>query len=678
MMWPVQLVATVLSFAVYVTCNPLFTHHAKRLVYSGELQQSYDFIIIGGGQAGLTLASRLSEDSNTTVLVIEAGDSGKDVQEKISTPANTYFDSLTKSEYDWSYPTTSQAHLGDRAVTWPRGKVLGGSSAINGMYSVRPSEIEVEAWSALASDGGAAKAWSWNEFFKAMEKAESFSPPKDDIRTLGQISTNGQATDETGPIHTGFPGFMFDTVGEFSNALNQAGVATNSDPYSGQSWGGFVSRSFIDSSTWARSYSRSAYIDPVNRPNLSILVKSTVTRIVFDSNKTATGVEYAETRDGERHTVGVKKEVIVSAGAVGSPQVLMLSGVGPKDILNAANVPVQHELPGVGQHLQDHMSTLVIYNTTKDTSAKLYKEGMKTPEFLSFVNSAIAYVNTSYLFGDATEFQKQVEGQFSESLIPSTSPEVLAGAKAIHDVRAKTILPSPVGQIELLFGMMFADSMSIGVGIQQPFSQGRVYINSASAFDYPVIDPNYLAHPADKTIIRQGIKAARLVGTQSALSNAFLNEMSPGANVVSDEDIENWLVGQMGTEYHPSSSCAMLPQSKGGVVDPNLKVHGLNNVRVADASVFPFVFTAHLGQAVYGLAEQAANIIRAQHNGGIVPGSDSTDSKSGSGSGSGSGTDSGSSNPQQNNKNGASAGFSPSSLWTSVVVALAVVKCMMI
>ncbi|KAK1218572.1 hypothetical protein PQX77_018750 [Marasmius sp. AFHP31] len=358
----------------------------------------------------------------------------------------------------------------------------------------------------------------------------------------------------------------------------------------------------------------------------------------------------------------------------------MLSGVGPKDVLNAANVPVQHELPGVGQHLQDHMSTLVIYNTTKDTSAKLYKEGMKTPEFLSFVNSAIAYVNTSYLFGDATEFQKQVEGQFSESLIPSTSPEVLAGAKAIHDVRAKTILPSPVGQIELLFGMMFADSMSIGVGIQQPFSQGRVYINSASAFDYPVIDPNYLAHPADKAIIRQGIKAARIVGTQSALSNAFLNEMSPGANVVTDEDIENWLVGQMGTEYHPSSSCAMLPQSKGGVVNPNLKVHGLNNVRVADASSPSLTCgpppRSQLGQAVYGLAEQAANIIRAQHNGGIVPGSDSTDSKSGSGSGSG--TDSGSSNPQQNSRNGASAGFSPSSLWTSVIVALAVVKCVMI
>ncbi|KAK1216812.1 hypothetical protein PQX77_020545 [Marasmius sp. AFHP31] len=657
----VVLTATALSlFPAYVIGNPLFPpHYAKRVVYSGELQQSYDFVIIGGGQAGLTLASRLSEDSNTTVLVIEAGGDGKDVQEKISTPAFTYLNSVTRSENDWAFPVAPQTHLENRAMSWPGGKVLGGSSAINGMYSVRPSEIEVEAWSQLANEGGAAKAWSWSEFHAAMEKSQTFSTPKDDVKELGKITTDGQGGGGGGPIRVGYPGFMFSTVGDFNTALKQAGITTNSDPYSGKTWGGFVARSFIDSSSWTRSYSRSAYIDggADSRPNLSILVKSTVTKIVFDSNHTAVGVEYAETRDGERHSVRVNREVILSAGAVGSPQVLMLSGVGPKDVLDAARVPVQVELPGVGQHLQDHLSTLVVYETSTDTSAKLYKDGLNTPEFLSFVNSAIAYLNTSYLFGDVSEFQKEVEGQFSESLIPSTSPEVLAGARALYDLRAKTLLPSPVGQIELLFGMMFADSVSIGVGIQQPFSQGRLYINSSSAFDFPVIDPNYLAHPADKVIVRQGIKAARLVGGQSALHSSFLSETSPGSSVVTDEDIEKWLGGQMNVGYHPSSSCAMMPLSKGGVVDGNLKVHGLNNVRVVDASVFPFVFSAHLGQAVYGLAEQAANIIRAQYNGGVAPGSDST-------SGSGSGSDSGS-----QGSNGATVGYVPSylSLWISVV-----------
>ncbi|KAL0572779.1 hypothetical protein V5O48_009192 [Marasmius crinis-equi] len=666
-MWPVELVATVLSFAVYVTCNPLVLHHAKRATYAGELQQSYDFVIIGGGQAGLTIASRLSEDSNTTVLVIEAGDSGQAVQDRISTPAFTYLNGLTKSEYDWSYTTTSQSNLGNRAVTWPRGKVLGGSSAINGMYAVRPSEIEVNAWSELASDGDAAKAWSWSEFYNAMEKSQSFTMPKDDVKNLGHISTNGQSASSSGPIRTGFPG-MYSAVGDYSDALNAAGIASNSDAYSGKSWGGFVARSFIDNGNWTRSYSRSAYIDPISRPNLTILVKSTVTRIIFDSNHTATGVEYAETKDGERFTVGVKKEVIVTAGAVGSPQVLMLSGVGPKDVLTAANVPVQFELPGVGQHLQDHLSTLVIYGTQQNTSASLYKAGMNSPEFLSFVNSAIAYVNSTYLFGDVTDFQKQVEGQFSESLIPSTSSEVLAGAKAIYDARAKTILSSQVGQIELLFGNMFADSMSIGVAIQQPFSQGRVYINSASAFDYPVIDPNYLSHPADKVILRQGIKAARTVGSMSALSGDLQGESSPGSNVVSDDDIEKWLAGQVATEYHPSSSCAMLPQSKGGVVDPNLKVHGLNNVRVADASVFPFVFTAHLGGPVYGLAEQAANIIRAQYNGVALPGSSSSSSAGSSPT----------ANTNQNNSNsGSRSGSSSSSIWASVFMALVIARCLM-
>ncbi|KAL0572778.1 hypothetical protein V5O48_009191 [Marasmius crinis-equi] len=675
-MWPVELVTTVLTFAAYATCDPLLFRHVKRAVYTGELQQSYDFVIIGGGQAGLTIASRLSEDSNTTVLVIEAGDSGQAVQDRISTPAFTYLNGLTKSEYDWSFDTVPQSNLGNRVLTWPAGKVLGGSSAINGMYTVRPSEIEVNAWSELASDGGAAKAWSWSEFYNAMETSQSLTMPKDDIKNLGHIVTDGQSASSNGPVRTGFPGLfvpvtvlspsdylilnyasMYSAVGDYNNALNAAAIATNPDAYSGKSWGGFVARSFIDNGNWTRSYSRSAYIDPISRPNLTILVKSIVTRIILDPNHTATGVEYAETRDGQRFTVGVKKEVIVTAGAVRSPQVLMLSGVGPRDVLTAANVSVQLELPGVGQRLQDHLSTLVVWGTQQNTSASLYKSGMNSTEFLSFVNSAVAYVNSSYLFADVGAFQKQVEGQFSESLIPSTSPEVLAGARAIYDARAKTILSSQVGQIELMFGMMFENSMSIGVAIQQPFSQGRVYINSSSAFDHPIVDPSYLSHPADKIILRQGVRAARNIGVMPALSGDLQGEISPGSIVASDDDIEKWLAGQSSTGYHPSSSCAMLPQSKGGVVDPNLKVYGLNNVRVADASVFPFVFSSHLGAPVYGLAEQAANIIRAQYNGVAPPGSSSN---------------------TKNGQNKAVDAFSAACVWTSVITALAVIECVML
>jgi choline dehydrogenase len=170
----------------------------------------------------------------------------------------------------------------------------------------------------------------------------------------------------------------FDTIGDWNTALVDAGIPMNSDPASGKNWGAFVANSFINPTNWTRSYARSAYIDPLPpRPNLSILVKSIVTKIQFASsdNLTATAVEFAETRDGERHTVGVKKEVILAGGAVGSPQILMVSGVGPRDVLEAAGVQVMHELPGVGEHLQDHLSTTVIFNTNKDTARSLYASG---------------------------------------------------------------------------------------------------------------------------------------------------------------------------------------------------------------------------------------------------------------------------------------------------------------
>ncbi|ESK83387.1 gmc oxidoreductase [Moniliophthora roreri MCA 2997] len=669
----VRLLSAVLSLqsAVYVTCNPLLIHPTKRFAYAhagDQLSDSYDFVIIGGGQAGLTLASRLSEDSNTTVLVIEAGDSGEAVQDQINTPSSTYFNSLTNSEYDYAYTTNSQQNLAGRSLPWARGKILGGSSAINGMYLVRPSQIEIDAWAAMMGNAEGANAWTWSEFDNAMKKSETFTPPKDDVKAMAKIEYTAASFGSSGPIHASYPGFTYDTIGDWNTALVNANIPANSDPGSGKNWGGFVANSFINPTNWTRSYSRSAYIDPLPpRPNLSILVKSTVTKINFASsdNLTATAVEFAETRDGEKHTVGVKREVILAGGAIGSPQVLMVSGVGPRDVLEAAGVQVVHELPGVGQHLQDHLSSTVIFKTNKDTSGSLHASGaVNTPEFLSFVNSAIAYVNSSYLFGsdeNAATLKSQAEQAYSESLIPSNNAEVIAGGKAIYDVMTQKIFASEVGQIELLINMMFSGSISIGVGLQHPLSQGRLYINSSSAFDYPIIDPNYFSNPIDKTIMRQGIKIARLLGTLAPLSNALQEETQPGANVVTDQDIEQYLTGQVGTEYHPGCSCAMLPKEQGGVVDAKLRVYGLNNVRVADASVFPFGFAAHLGAPTYGLAEQAANIIRAQYNGAPAPGSSESSS-----SGSNSGNQSGS-----NGSNGAlKLNWSRSSIIATVMVVL--------
>jgi choline dehydrogenase len=260
-----------------------------------------------------------------------------------------------------------------------------------------------------------------------------------------------------------------------------------------------------------------------------------------------------------------------------------------------------------------------------------------SPIFLSYVNSAIAYVNATVLFGNGvSDLQTGVLGEMDE-FTSNAGPDagVIAGYKAIYSTTANNILTSPLGLIELLLANNVNGSVRITAALQHPFSNGQIYINSSNPMDYPVIDPNYLAHPAgtfscllptlvppfgtdiyllDVQILREGLKLARRLGETDPLKSSVSVESWPGPDVQSDQEWEDWLRGQVYTEFHPSSTCAMLPRDQGGVVDASLHVYGLSNVRVADASVPPISFSAHLMSSTYGLAEQASTIIRAFYN----------------------------------------------------------------
>lgn len=407
--------------------------------------------------------------------------------------------------------------------------------------------------------------------------------------------------------------------------LATAGIPSNPDPDSGSNIGGFITSSTINPSNWTRSYSRNDYIDTLPpRQNLHIISNATVSRVLFADNNDSLGnkvvraVEFSSGRGTDVQTVSVNKEAILSAGAYGSPQILQVSGVGPQDILQAANVPVQLVLPGVGQHLLDHLAVPVFFNTSADTAGAIHNSNSdfsKTPIFNAFVNDAIAYINGSKLFdGDASfaAFRAQISSDFNDTSVatrvPSNYSEVLEGYKAIHSATIQNIYPT-AGIVELIFSINSPGILGIQVALQQGLSQGRMYITSSSVYDSPTIDPAYLSHPADIIVLRQGIKLARIIASLPPISANITAEFLPGVQVQADGDVEAYIQTQAASEFHPAGTCAMLPRDKGGVVDARFKVYGIKNLRVVDSSVFPVSLCAHLMSSTYALAETGAMLI---------------------------------------------------------------------
>ncbi|WVW80638.1 hypothetical protein I302_102624 [Kwoniella bestiolae CBS 10118] len=598
---------------------------------------SYDFVIAGGGVAGLTLAARLSEWSNVTVLCIEAGGDGTDVEAKIDTPGYSYLNSLTGSAYDWAYNTVAQVDSGGGTKYWPRGKGLGGSGAINGMFWGRPSEPEFDAWATL--NPNADETWDWDEVNKYIKKSENYTAPSADVKSKFSMTSDSSLHGTSGPIQVGHTAYIFDEVAKWIPAWVTLGFQSI-DNAAGISRGAWLSTSTINTSNQTRSDSKAGYIDPLPpRSNLVILTGQQVTEVLFNGTKDAngniiaSGVRFQASKDAQSYSVQANKEVLLAGGTVGSPQILQLSGIGPSETLEGLNIDTKLDLP-VGFNLQDHVSYSMYWSTPQGTftwnnlstsadlkaSAQTEYDTSKTGLW-TYVNEAVGYPSMNDVMDseeEATSYASNIASQMDSTVANVKSwldlpDNVVTGLKAQYDIMQKWFT-SDVGQLEIILTMLGkgGNEMGIQVALQHPWSRGKILISSTDPFTQPMINPDYFGVGYDIDIMSYGSAFARRLAAASPLSEVMITEVYPGPSVTGDA-LNNYTKTNCGTEYHPMGTCSMLPKDSGGVVDTTLTVYGTGNLRVIDTSIAPLHISAHTMAVTYGIAEKASDIIKKKH-----------------------------------------------------------------
>ncbi|KAJ7181580.1 hypothetical protein C8R43DRAFT_273227 [Mycena crocata] len=658
---------TVLAAASAAAASSSHPHRRSTTNPSDLSGKTFDFIIVGGGTAGLALAGRLAEWSNITVAVIEAGSDGTEFADQIAVPGMSYLNGLTGTTFDWQYKTTAQANAGGNPLSWPRGKGLGGSSAINGGFWCRGSSAEYDAWNSLQNGASGAEDWGWDTMQSAIKNAETFTPMSDENAATFSVMHDSNAHGTNGPIHASYSSYQFSHLSTWIPTMVAMGLPHLTDPANGTNHGVSFVPSIINPANGSRSDSNFGYIIPYKRSNLVVLTGYQVTKINWNSTTSgsavAGGVSFAASAAGTEYSVKAAKEVIISGGTIGSPQILQLSGVGPASLLKGFGIDTVVDLPGVGANVQDHLSASLYMQATDDNTWAQLKDTNVWAEQLAiwkengtgmwtYWNEATAYPTIADLMGaDASPWASGIDttSALSTSADASTMDStVQAGVKAQYAILKDWAASSNIGQVELIFNMLGSAVSMIGIQfcIQHAFSRGYIHISSASAFDSPEINPNYLSVSYDLDIMRSAFKFVRRIIATAPMSDMIKGETLPGSTVTADADINSYIAKNSGTEYHPTSSNSMLPRDLGGVVDTKLIVYGTTNVRVVDLSIVPIHVAAHTMATAYGIAERAAAMMKVAHAAVIA----NSTSDSGSGSGSGSTSD-GSTSPNSNNNN---------------------------
>ncbi|CDQ69798.1 choline dehydrogenase, mitochondrial [Oncorhynchus mykiss] len=536
--------------------------------------QSFNYVIVGAGSAGCVLANRLTEDPQESVLLLEAGPKDRTLGNvrlswKIHMPAALTYN-LCDDKVNWFYHTLPQEHVNNRVMYWPRGRVWGGSSSLNAMVYIRGHGEDYNRWQREGAEG-----WDYDHCLPYFRKAQ--------CHELGGDRYRGGS----GPLHVSRGKTNHPLHRAFIEAGQQAGYPFTNDMNGFQQEGlGWMDMTIYEGKRWSTA---SAYLRPVlTRANLRTEVQCLTTRILFDGRR-AVGVEY--TQNGEKKQVFAEKEVILSGGAINSPQLLMLSGVGNADDLKQLDIPVVQHLPGVGSNLQDHLELYVQQQCSQPiTLYKAQKPFHMVKIGLEWLLQYTGYGATAHL----------ESGGFIRS----------RGGVAHPDIQFH-FLPSQVIDHGRVASKI--EAYQVHVGPMRSTSIGWLKLKSASPLDHPIIQPNYLSTDTDVWEFRECVKLSREIFAQKAFDPFRGPEVQPGPECQSDAEIDAFVRDKADSAYHPSCTCKMgSPSDPMAVVDPETRVLGLEGLRVVDASIMPSVVSGNLNAPTIMIAEKAADIIRGR------------------------------------------------------------------